>query len=198
MPSSIATSPPFSQPEATITWEAFQREYLSREDSYTYEWLNGTVERTPNAMNAAQLYILNNLLNFFMRLKFQGQMSGQLMPESDLFFGDHHRRPDICWLTDAQINALAEGEYEVPAFVIEVISNHDEMNTVVGKMQDYRAAGVQIVWHILPNHGEVHVYNGQALEVMKVCKGNDTCSAAPVLPDFELPATEIFQRESAG
>lgn len=82
--------------------------------------------------------------------------------------------------------------------MIEVISNHDEMNTVVGKMQDYRAAGVQIVWHILPNHGEVHVYKGQALEVMKVCKGNDICSAAPALPDFELPATEIFQRESAG
>lgn len=197
MPSSVATSAPFSEPEATITWEAFQREYLSREDGYTYEWLNGMVERTPNAINAAQLYILNNLLNFFMRLKFQGQMSGQLMPESDLFFGDHHRRPYVCWLTDSQIHALAEGKYEVPAFVIEIISNHDEMNTVVGKMQDYRAAGVQVVWHILPNHGEVHVYKGQALEEMKVCKGNDICSAAPILADFELPASEIFRRESA-
>lgn len=197
MPSLADTSERSFEPYETITWEAFQREYLSREDGYTYEWLNGKVERTPNTTNAAQLYILNNLLNFFMRLKFQGQLSGQLMPESDLFFGDHHRRPEVCWLTDPQINALAEGEYEAPAFVIEVISNHDEMNTVVGKMQDYRAAGVQVVWHILPNHGEVHVYKGKALEEMKVCKGNDICSAAPILADFELPASEIFRRESA-
>lgn len=197
MPSSVATSAPSSRPEEVISWEDFQREYLSREDGYTYEWLNGKVERAPNAMNASQLYILNNLLNLFMRLKFEGQLSGQLMPESDLFFGDHHRRPDVCWLADPQINALADGKYEVPAFVIEVISNHDEMNTVVSKMQDYRAAGVQVVWHILPNHGEIHVYKGQALEEMKVCKENDNCSAAPVLPNFELPASKIFQREEA-
>jgi Uma2 family endonuclease len=197
MPSSVATSAPFPRPEEMISWENFQREYLSREDGYTYEWLNGKVERTPNAMNAAQLYILNNLLNFFMRLKFKGQLSGQLMPESDLFFGDHHRRPDVCWLTDQQINALAEKEYEVPAFVIEVISNHDEMNTVVSKMQDYRSAGVQVVWHILPNYEEVHVYKGQALEEMKVCKGEERCEAAPALPHFNIKASEIFYREKA-
>ena len=194
MPSSVATSAPSSGPEEVISWEAFQREYLSREDGYKYEWLNGTIERTPNAMNAAQLYILNNLLNYFMSLKFEGQLSGQLMPESDLFFGDHHRRPDVCWLTDQQINALAEGAYEVPAFVIEVISNHDEMNTVVSEMQDYRAAGVKVVWHILPNHGEVHVYTGQALEEMKVCKGEDWCDAAPALAHFRMRAQEVFQR----
>lgn len=194
MPTSVGTSAPSSRPEEVISWEDFQREYLSREDGYTYEWLNGKVERTPNAMNAAQLYLLNNLLNLFMRLKFEGQLSGQLMPESDLFFGDHHRRPDVCWLADQQINALAEGKYEVPAFVIEVISNHDEMNTVVGKMQDYRAAGVQVVWHILPNHGEVHVYKGRALEEMKVCQGEDWCDAAPALAQFRMHAQEVFQR----
>ena len=69
MPSSVATSAPSSRPEKVISWEDFQREYLSREDGYKYEWLNGTIERTPNAMNAAQLYILSNLLNYFMGLK---------------------------------------------------------------------------------------------------------------------------------
>jgi len=29
-----------------ISWEDFKSKYLTREDNYKYEWLNGKVERT--------------------------------------------------------------------------------------------------------------------------------------------------------
>lgn len=177
-----------------ISWEAFQKKYLTREDSYKYEWLNGIVEKTPYSMDKSQLYILRNLLDFFMKLKFKGKISGQLIPEADLFFLENHRRPDICWLTDEQINRLAENEYEVPAFVIEVISNKDMMNKVVQKMQDYRAAEVKVVWHILPVHEEVHVYTGKHLQKMEVCTRDMECTAAPALPEFVIPAKDVFNK----
>jgi len=46
-------------------------------------------------MNAAQLYILKNLLAFFRQLLSSNQVDGELMPESGLFFAGHHRRPDF-------------------------------------------------------------------------------------------------------
>lgn len=197
--STLAIQSEAQQPENDpwISWEAFQRDYLSREDGYKYEWLNGIVDKTPAAMDKTQLYILRNLQEYFMQLKFEKKVSGQLIAEADLFFLKNHRRPDICWLTDKQIDRLAENEYEAPVFIIEIISNNDVMNRVFSKMQDYRAAGVQTVWHILPQHQEVHVYTGEYLEKMSVCFENALCSASPALPNFNIPCADIFRKISS-
>ena len=102
-----------------------------------------------------------------MRLKFSSKIEGQLLAELDLFFKKHHRRPDMCWLTDSQIDNLAEDKYEVPLFTIEVISKNDQVNKLEGKMNDYREAGVKVAWQIFPQHQTVHVYTGKKLKNMK-------------------------------
>lgn len=180
-----------------ISWEDFQDQYLVREDGYKYEWLNGKVEKTPRSMDKRQLIILRNLLIAFKHLENEGKVSGYLVQEADLLFLNHHRRPDICWLTDKQIVSMAQDTDEIPAFVIEVISSNDMINRVVAKMEDYRAAGVQVVWQILPLHQQVHVYTGKNLDVMKVYSGDMTFSAAPVLPDFSISVDELFKKELA-
>jgi Uma2 family endonuclease len=178
-----------------ISWQAFQRKYLSREDGYKYEWLNGQVEKTKRAMDKTQLYILRNLQDFFIELRFQGKLTGQLIAEPDLFFLTNHRRPDVCWLTNAQIDALADPDaYEVPEFLIEVISSNDQINKVKRKLIDYRNAGVKVVWHIFPNYKQVEVYTGERLEHITILEGDQLCSAAPALPGFEMPVSAIFQR----
>ncbi|MCB9035288.1 MAG: Uma2 family endonuclease [Lewinellaceae bacterium] len=195
MSTSAAKNPlPPPKKSKAVSWEAFQKKFLTREDSYKYEWLNGVVEKTPYNINRFYLFIFRNLLLHFRKLRREGIGKGQLISGADLFFLENHRRPDICWLTDEQIDRLAENEYEVPAFVIEVISNKDMMNKVVHKMQDYRAAGVKVVWHILPAYEEVHVYTGDNLEQMVVCTKEKECSAAPALPEFALPAKEVFEK----
>lgn len=176
-----------------ISWEDFEKEYLSLEDGYRYEWLNGTIEKTP-AMNRTQLYILYNLQEYFMRLKYEDKVTGQLLAESDLFFKNKHRRPDICWLTQQQVINLSEKKTETPTFAIEVISDSDVLVRVVKKMQDYRAAGVKTVWHIFPEQKEVHIYSGANLDKMLVRRGNKICSAAPGLPEFKIPVGEIFKK----
>jgi Putative restriction endonuclease len=103
-----------------ISWEEFQRKYLSREDEFKYEWVNGIVVKTKRSMDKTQLYLLENLLEHFDLLKTQGKVQGRLISEPDLFFLTNHRRPDIALLSKKQIYALAEPKaYEVPAFIIE-------------------------------------------------------------------------------
>ena len=177
-----------------ISWEEFQKKYLTREDSYKYEWLNGVVEKTKRAMNYTQFFILDNLLELFEQLKSAKKVQGRLIPEGDIFFLENHRRPDIAFISADQIARTAYGENQVPAFVIEVISSNDQINKVHEKMENYRAAGVQVAWHIFPKLQEVHVYSGSQLNRCDILKGEELCSAAPVLPDFALSVNELFKK----
>ena len=175
-----------------ITFDEFQKRFLEREDKYKYEWVKGSVEKTLRTMNQLQQFICDNLIDFFTELRLAGAVNGRLSPEVDTFFlSDVHRRPDLAYFSDAQRKRMSDGENQVPQFVVEIISNRDQMNRVVAKMQDYRAAEVPVIWHIFPNYNEIHVYNGKN---MTVCIGEDICSAAPVLTPFQLSANAILKK----
>jgi Uma2 family endonuclease len=174
-----------------ISWSEFQKRYLTREDKYKYEWLNGVVEKTERAMNQYQLFIETNLIRFFRKLSIAGQVNGELFSEVDTFFLENHRKPDIAYFTDEQINRAAYGKNQVPQFVIEVVSTNDKMNKNQRKIQDYRKAGVQVIWYLYPELEEVHIYRGKNVVI---CSGEDICSAAPVLLTFALTANDIFQK----
>lgn len=48
-----ATNPPILLPSEnlkTVSWEAFQHKYLTREDAYKYEWVDGQVEKTKSTI----------------------------------------------------------------------------------------------------------------------------------------------------
>lgn len=192
MPAALARAP------RRITWQEFEKKYLSKEDGYKYEWVNGLVEKIEYAMNPTQLYIQRNLHELFTQLKMEGKATGQLLAEPDLFFfPEVHRRPDFAWLTDAQIDRLAEpGAIEIPAFIIEVVSTHDAALKLVDKMRHYRAAGVRVAWLIYPQPQEIHVYGGSHLTAMTVCTDQDICSAVPALPDFAVPVDDVFKKIS--
>lgn len=178
-------------PVPQISWEDFQRKYLSREDRYKYEWVNGRVEKTLRGMNEAQFYILTNLIRFLYGLKSRNpQLGGELIAEGDTFYAGNHRRPDIGYYSDEQIQAARHGAHISADFVIEVISTNDQMEKVHLKMQDYQAAGVRVVWHIFPKLQTIHVYRGKN---MTICTGDDLCSAEPVIEGFALPAKKAFE-----
>ncbi|MFN0035539.1 MAG: Uma2 family endonuclease [Saprospiraceae bacterium] len=176
-----------------ISWPEFQKRYLSRENGYKYEWLNGEVVKF-KSMDYTQFFIIRNLRNLFEQLRSAGKLSGILMPEGDIFFGANHRRPDVAYLTDKQVDRTAYGENQVPQFVIEVVSSNDQMNAVTDKMENYRSSGVQTVWLILPKHRQVQVFSGENLNRMTVCTDEDICSASPALPAFEMTANDVFRK----
>jgi Uma2 family endonuclease len=177
-----------------ISWADFQKKYLDREDGFKYEWVNREVVKSKH-MDYTQFYIVRNIINVFEHLRFLGKITGLLMPEGDILFNGNHRRPDLSYLTDLQIDRTSYGENQVPKFVIEVISTKDQMNLVHEKMQNYRDAEVLVVWHVFPLINQVHVYSGVGLKSMSVCIGDDVCSATSVIVDFEMTANAIFHKK---
>lgn len=174
-----------------LSWEDFQQEYLTREDNFKYEWVNGQVEKSARSMDRMQFFILKNLTNFLYRLKaINPSIDGELIAEGDVFFAGNHRRPDIAYFTDAQITAARFNEDVHPDFVIEVISKNDQLERIAEKMENYRKAEVKVVWHIFPTRNEIHIYRGKHMDV---CIGEDECSAEPVIPGFVIAVNDIFK-----
>ncbi|MBC7891307.1 MAG: Uma2 family endonuclease, partial [Sphingobacteriaceae bacterium] len=178
--------------EGQLSWPAFERKYLSREDGFKYEWVNGKVEKTRQSMNQYQLFILLNLRQHFDTLRDGGKINGALEQEIDTFFLETiHRRPDVAYFSPEQLARMAYGNNQVPSFVIEIISGTDAVNRVTKKLKNYREAGVKVIWQIFPELEEIHVYLGVQ---MTICREDDHCSAAPALPAFELSASKVFEK----
>ncbi len=178
-------------PPRKISWEEFEKKFLSREDNFKYEWIDGIVEKTTRPMNQYQYAILDNIEAFFNQLAPEQKASGKFYAEIDTFFLDKvHRRPDSAYFDNAQRVLMQQKINQVPRFVIEIISDSDNLNKFFRKLQNYRAANVDVVWIILPELNEVYVYQGG---VMTHCFGDMVCSAAPVLPLLQIPVKDIFR-----
>ena len=178
------------KPKRRISWEAFQEKYLTREDRYKYEWVDGLVEKTTRSMNKNQFFIQANLLEFLDSIKATLETNWTLIAEGDTFFDGKHRRPDIAFYTLEQIRAAKDDQNVVPEFVIEIISSKDQINRVVKKMDNYRAANVKVIWHIFPETQKVHVYHGKT---MQICEEEDVCSAEKVIPGFKILVKDLFK-----
>jgi Uma2 family endonuclease len=145
-------------------------------------------------MEKYQFFILRNLRDFFNKITKTSLESGYFESEFNLFFDKEvNRKPDIFYFTEQQADEIALGGNPIPGFIIEVISSTDQLNYMVDKMNDYRAAGVKVVWHIFTFKNQIHVYGGKNLTSMTVCQGEDLCSAAPVLPQYTLSVNDIFK-----
>jgi Uma2 family endonuclease len=174
-----------------ISWEEFEKKFLSREDNFKYEWVEGIVEKTPRPINQYQYAILDNIEAFFYQLVLEQKASGKFYAEIDTFFLDKvHRRPDSAYFDNTQRALMQQKINQIPRFVLEIISDNDNLNKFFKKLQNYRAAQVEVVWIILPELKEVYVYQGG---VMTHCFGDMVCSAAPVLPLLQIPVKDIFK-----
>ena len=181
--------------EKYISRETFEKRYLTREDKYKYEWVDGVVEKTERIMNQYHDLLSDNLIYLFYQLKFGNKISGRLTKEVDTFFLPKiHRRPDLCWFSGEQSVKIAEGKEQVPEFVVEIISKNDRIRKVKEKMKNYEDAGVKCVWLIYPDLEEVEVCHGVKTVTYR---GTETISAAPVLPVFEMTVADVFKKPTA-
>lgn len=174
-----------------ITIETFHRLYDNREDDYKYEWHNGIVEKKPRTMNRSQLFIVQKLTRLFLNtMAFQQQ--GELEREVKMFLpkANRTRVADVAYLTAEQVRETDDIRPGISDFVIEIISKNDKAHDVQEKLEEYFADGIKVVWHIYPKLNLVEVYTTP--DNVKICRGAAICSAAPVLPDFNIAAQDIF------
>ena len=175
-----------------ISWEVFEKDYLTREDEWKYEWVDGIIEKTKRVMYPYQYHILYNLRQLFRGLFNKGKVSGSFEAETDVFLTNKiHRRPDISYFTKEQVAQMGHGQTAIPEFVVEVVSKTDLHVKQNLKMKNYREAGVKVVWQIFSETEEVEATRGRA-SIIK--SGNEICSASPVLPDFKISVKDIFKK----
>jgi Uma2 family endonuclease len=175
-----------------ISWTTFQNRYLSKDDGYSYEWNDGTIEKSLNTMTIAQGYILTNLDDLFQELVKKHAITGKLIPEIDILLDQKmHRRPDVAYFTRAQIVAGISNQLQIPAFVVEIISPNDKAEKVKQKVKEYLEAGVEVVWNIFPDAKVIEVYKKNEKPVF--CSDELICSAETVIPGFFMSVDEILK-----
>lgn len=105
------------------------------------------------------------------------------------------RRPDVAFVskdrwTPGQGDTQTPAWNVVPNLAVEIVSPSNSMNEVRGKVREYFAAGVEIVWVVLPEFDEVHVYDSPRSN--RILAFEDELNGDPVVPGFRLPLADLF------
>ncbi len=158
------------------------------EDGFKYEWFEGKIMPF-GGRNKHFLSIYSKLVNLLIEKNYW--KIGIFICKQDVIIGDNQlRRPDIAYFTKFQIQNCKNGVDEISEFIIEIISENDKAHDVEVKLTEYFKVGIAVVWVIIPEHKLVYVYTYR--KTVKICMDDDICSAAPVLPEFDIRVSDIF------
>ena len=172
-----------------VSLSAFKQNYLVRTD-YKYEWKNGQLQREAR-MKPDEIYLIENITTKFNTTPAY-QQGHRIISEADRYLSSvaTYRRPDAAYLTTNQI--YYPDEDQTPALVVEVSSPSNSSEHNIGKMLDYFAAGVKVIWYIYPQIKQVWVHTDP--KEVTVCYQSDLCRADPAIPDFSISVDEIFYK----
>jgi Uma2 family endonuclease len=111
------------------------------------------------------------------------------------------RRPDVAFVsknrwTPGKESTQTPAWNVVPNLAVEIVSPSNSMNEVRGKVHEYFAAGVEVVWVVLPEYDEVHVYDSPTSN--RILTVDEVLTGDPVIPGFRLPLAELFDEAPAG
>ncbi|AUD07270.1 Uma2 family endonuclease [Spirosoma pollinicola] len=185
-----ATPVPRKRPSAPQTVAEFEKWLSRKKTDANYEFVRGRIIRKPPMMQE-ELFIVDFLVRRFVKTQ-SFELGDNLLTEFDSYVDAYRKRvPDLAFFNASQIASTRIGERVMPIFTIEVLSDSESQNDVLEKVQDYFDAGVQLVWYIAPKQQKIYAYTSP--DDIKVYKGPDVCSAAPVVPDFQFVIQDLFQ-----
>ncbi|MDB9456606.1 Uma2 family endonuclease [Dolichospermum circinale] len=105
------------------------------------------------------------------------------------------RSPDVSWIKIERWNALTPEQRKrflplCPDFVIELVSESDDLADTQAKMREYIANGLRLGWLINPKNKQVEIYRpNQEIEVLE---SPTSLSGEDILPGFILDLQPIF------
>ena len=107
------------------------------------------------------------------------------------------RKPDVVFYRAGRLpNGLAEGwEIAVPDLVVEVVSPNDKADDVEDKLEEYRAAGIPLIWVIYPRTRTAQAM-GAILSRTEI-RRDGVLDGGDILPGFRLPLAELFAAAAA-
>jgi Uma2 family endonuclease len=187
-----------------VATEAEARRYtpedlLAMPDEKSYELVDGRlVERHMGAESSevgGNLYVC---LSLFCR----DHDLGKVWPADNGFQCFPHdpgqdRRPDISFVKKGRLpgDVAPKGWVRIPPdLAVEVISLNDSAEELEEKLDDYRKAGVLLVWVIYPEARKARIFRlgGSPADLGE----DDELSGEDVIPGFRCPLREILPRRA--
>jgi len=105
------------------------------------------------------------------------------------------RSPDLSWITLEKWNALTSDQRRkflpiCPDFVVELVSESDDLKAIENKMQEYLDNGLGLGWLIIPKIRQVQIYRPQ--QAIEILESPISLSGEPILVDFVLDLNPIW------
>jgi Uma2 family endonuclease len=102
------------------------------------------------------------------------------------------RAPDVAYVPGDRISNIdpKHALKVIPALAVEVLSAYNTAREMSRKIQQYREAGVELIWIVDPDKREVDIYSALPLKTLRL---GDTLTDDKILPGFSLPLTLIFE-----
>jgi Uma2 family endonuclease len=106
------------------------------------------------------------------------------------------RSPDASWITKKRWEALTLQQRKkflplCPDFVIELVSESDDVEDTQKKMQEYLRSGLRLGWLINPQNQTVEISRPQ--QTVELLSSPRTLSGEDVLPGFVMDLQPIWQ-----
>src|SRR6185369_1718391 len=163
-------------------------------DGQTYELVDGAIVVTPAGMRHSDVAArITVVLGTFVLSRDIGVVYtegvGIQLPTGNV------RSPDVTFVGNAKLpGGRSPVDYGklVPDLIVEVLSPADTDAAIGGKLDEYRACGVPIVWVVDPARKCVSVH--RADEPVAEYASDDVLTAEPVLPGFSCRVSQFFPR----
>lgn len=188
----MATIPAPTRWAPQIEGERYDPEATAPE--FRFEVLDGIIVR--KTVGAAEVRLAKFFYDLFSPAVRAAGL-GDLYPELGYELSDDgpKRKPDLSFLSFQQWPAnrpFPPGEFipAVPELAIEVISPHETMRSARRKVGEYFRGGSQLVWLVLPDDAEIHVYTSPT--EVRILTRSDTLTGDPVIPGFRMPLADLF------
>jgi Uma2 family endonuclease len=185
----LTAAPQITLPTNLVTVDEFENWERQPGNDGRYEFVRGQIIPKPG-MKQNEIDIAAFLQAQFSETALFRQKH-LLMPEADSYVDGVRRRiPDLTYFTAEQRQAIRRGERVNTLFAVEILSDSELHQDVLDKIQDYFDAGAQLVWYVLPKNQLIEAYT--SFYDRKIYKGQDTISAAPLIPDFSFTVADLF------
>ena len=168
------------------------------EDSNCYEYVDGELVIVANS--GLEHGYLAVTLSCFLTIFVRNHKLGVTCDSSTAFKmkTGNKRSPDLAFIDKERLQGLKrlpKGFFEgAPDLAVEIISPNNTFEEIHNKLVEYFENGTRLVWVVLPDEECVLVYRKP--KPSKLLQLEDSLDGEDVVPNFNLPLSELFQELS--
>ena len=102
------------------------------------------------------------------------------------------RAPDVAYIPRERVSNLdpKHSLKVVPALAVEVLSAYSTAREMPRKIQQYRDAGIELIWVVDPEKCEIDIYSSLPL---KTLRRGDNLKDDQILPGLSISVTAVFE-----